>query len=72
MPFYKINSDGIKTLNTTDEDWRKAAEKYEFLKDEKVRKDYKALADFMMDTMEQFFKNEKSHYGKAMANRDAT
>ena len=72
MPFYKIDKDGIKTLNATDEDWREASKKYEFLKDEKVRKHYKDLADFMMNTMEQFFKDDKSYYGKAMANREAT
>jgi hypothetical protein len=73
MYFYEKSDEGeiSRRLNHTDNDWLKAAERFSYLKDPQVMKDYRRMADFMMDNWEQFFVNEKGYYDDAQGKKIA-
>ena len=74
---YKLNDKGEEVLNTTDSDWQEAANKFSYLKDAETMRNMRNLVDYIINTQEQFFVNDKAYYtidGKktALANQPAT
>jgi len=72
---YKYDEKGEKVmeLNVTDQDWEQAAIRYPYLRNSEVMRNHRNMVNFIINTQEQFFVNEKAVYnGVAMANRPAT